>query len=71
MDSEPAGVEVNTINLKLLEDQIKASGDDSLETKEMLNCMHKFDKNNNGTMEAMELMAMVKDNVEVCLSDAL
>jgi len=68
MDSEPAessGVEVNTINLKLLEDQIKASGDDSLETKEMLNCMHKFDKNNNGTMEAMELMAMVKDNVEV------
>ena len=68
--SDSSGAEVNTINLKVLEAQIKASGDDSPETKEMLGCMHKFDKNNNGTMEVMELMAMVQDNVEVCLSDA-
>ena len=66
--SDSSGAEANTINLKVLEAQIKASGDDSPETKEMLGCMHKFDKNKNGTMEAMELMAMVKDNVEVCAS---
>ena len=68
--SDSSGAEVNTINLKVLEAQIKASGDGSPEIKEMLGCMHKFDKNNNGTMEAMELMAMVQDNLEVCLSDA-
>ena len=67
---DSSGVEVNTINLKVLEAQIKASGDGSPEIKEMLGCMHKFDKNKNGTMEVMELMAMVQDNVEVCLSDA-
>tara|TARA_B100000787_G_scaffold78031_1_gene57352 strand:+ start:228 stop:479 length:252 start_codon:yes stop_codon:yes gene_type:complete len=68
--SDSSGAEVNTINLKVLEAQIKASGDDSPEIKEMLGCMYKYDKNNNGTMEVMELMAMVQDNVEVCLSDA-
>ena len=68
--SDSSGAEVNTINLKVLEAQIKASGDDSPEIKEMLGCMYKYDKNGNGTMEVMELMAMVQDNVEVCLSDA-
>jgi len=66
--SDSSGAEVNTINLKVLEAQIKASGDESPETKEMLACMHKFDKNKNGTMEVMELMAMVQDNVEVTRS---
>ena len=68
--SDSSGAEANTINLKVLEAQIKASGDDSPKIKEMLGCMHKYDKNKNGTMEVMELMAMVQDNVEVCFSDA-
>ena len=40
---------MQNINLKVLEAQIKASGDDSPETKKMLGCMHKFDKNNTDT----------------------